>query len=93
MRRVCEPVVPEFVTLGAGLWLAVSPWILGYSTNHSAWLSELVPDSCSVLPPPAPLDSAAPPPGARTDARRRRSAIATQPAQVAGSGSQASHAL
>src|ERR1700749_2982387 len=31
-----------FVVLVAGLWLAASPWLLGYATNHSAWLSELV---------------------------------------------------
>ena len=24
------------------MWLAVSPWLLGYATNHTAWLSELV---------------------------------------------------
>jgi hypothetical protein len=31
-----------FVVFAAGLWLAVSPWLLGYATNRSAWLSELV---------------------------------------------------
>jgi len=31
-----------FVVFAAGLWLALSPWLLGYATNHSAWLSELV---------------------------------------------------
>jgi SPW repeat len=30
-----------YAVLAAGLWLAASPWLLGYATNHSAWLSEL----------------------------------------------------
>ena len=28
------------VLLGAGVWLALSPWLLGFVTNHSAWLSD-----------------------------------------------------
>ena len=31
-----------YVVFAAGLWLAASPWVLGYALNHSAWLSELV---------------------------------------------------
>jgi hypothetical protein len=31
-----------FVTLAGGVWLAASPWILGYGTDHVAWLNELV---------------------------------------------------
>jgi hypothetical protein len=31
-----------FVTLAGGIWLAVSPWALGYATNHAAWLNEMV---------------------------------------------------
>ena len=31
-----------FVTLLGGIWLAISPWLLGYATNHAAWLNELV---------------------------------------------------
>jgi hypothetical protein len=29
-----------YVLTAAGIWLALSPWILGYATNHTAWLSD-----------------------------------------------------
>jgi hypothetical protein len=29
-----------YVLTAAGTWLLVSPWILGYATNHTAWLSD-----------------------------------------------------
>jgi hypothetical protein len=31
-----------FVTLLGGVWLIASPWLLGYATDHAAWLNELV---------------------------------------------------
>jgi hypothetical protein len=31
-----------FVALAGGIWLALSPWVLGYAADHGAWLSELV---------------------------------------------------
>ena len=31
-----------FVTMLGGVWLVVSPWMLGYATDHAAWLNELV---------------------------------------------------
>jgi SPW repeat len=37
------------VTLLAGAWLAVSPWLLGYATGHRAWLNELVTGALLVL--------------------------------------------
>ena len=30
------------VTILGGVWLALSPWILGYAFDHGAWLNELV---------------------------------------------------
>jgi hypothetical protein len=30
------------VTILGGVWLALSPWILGYAPDHGAWLNELV---------------------------------------------------
>jgi hypothetical protein len=29
-----------YVLTAAGSWLALSPWLLGYATNHTAWLSD-----------------------------------------------------
>jgi hypothetical protein len=29
-----------YVLTAAGIWLVLSPWILGYATNHTAWLSD-----------------------------------------------------
>jgi hypothetical protein len=29
-----------YVLTAAGIWLALSPWLLGYATNHTAWLSD-----------------------------------------------------
>jgi hypothetical protein len=31
-----------FVTLPGAVWLVASPWLLGYASDHAAWLSELV---------------------------------------------------
>lgn len=28
------------VLTAAGVWLVLSPWLLGYATNHTAWLSD-----------------------------------------------------
>jgi hypothetical protein len=30
------------VTLLGGGWLVISPWLLGYATDHAAWLNDLV---------------------------------------------------
>jgi hypothetical protein len=30
------------VTVAGGVWLVVSPWVLGYAMVHAAWASELV---------------------------------------------------
>ena len=30
------------VTMIGGFWLLLSPWVLGYATDHQAWLNELV---------------------------------------------------
>jgi hypothetical protein len=40
MIAVLRPAA--FVALGGGIWLALSPWLLGYATNDVAWLNELV---------------------------------------------------
>jgi hypothetical protein len=31
-----------FVTLLGGMWLVISPWLLGYAGDQAAWLKELV---------------------------------------------------
>lgn len=28
--------------LTGGIWLSASPWVLGYASDHTAWLTELV---------------------------------------------------
>jgi len=30
------------VTIIGGVWLVLSPWVLGYATDHQAWLNELI---------------------------------------------------
>jgi hypothetical protein len=40
MIAVLRPAA--LVTILGGLWLALSPWILGYAPDHAAWLNELV---------------------------------------------------
>jgi hypothetical protein len=38
-----------FVTLLGGVWLTASPWLLGYATDHAAWLNELVSGTVLVV--------------------------------------------
>jgi hypothetical protein len=38
-----------FVTLLGGIWLSASPWVLGYATDHAAWLNELVTGTALVV--------------------------------------------
>lgn len=38
-----------FVTLLGGVWLIASPWLLGYATDHAAWLNELVSGTALVV--------------------------------------------
>jgi hypothetical protein len=73
-----------FAVLAAGLWLAASPWLLGYATNHSAWLSELVTGVLLVLVGGRAAGLTKFLPGPR---RRRRGAAASRSAQPAGSRS------
>jgi hypothetical protein len=37
------------VTLLGGIWLSASPWVLGYATDHAAWLNELVTGTALVV--------------------------------------------
>jgi len=45
--RVLRPAA--FVLLAGGVWIALSPWALGYAGNDFAWLSELVSGVLLVL--------------------------------------------
>jgi hypothetical protein len=38
-----------FVTLLGGVWLVASPWVLGYATDHAAWLNELATGAALVV--------------------------------------------
>jgi hypothetical protein len=45
MIAVLRPAA--LVSIAGGVWLAASPWVLGYATNQAAWLDELVTRSRS----------------------------------------------
>lgn len=72
-----------YVLTAAGIWLLVSPWILGYATNHSAWLSDgvtgilftIVASHAAAIRVPTPA------------VHRQRSAAAPPVAETAGSRS------
>ena len=72
------------VTIAGGVWLALSPWVLGYAGDHQAWLNELVTGLLLI----ALSASAA---GIDLPARPRRRTPAVTPAGVAAADQPGGH--
>jgi hypothetical protein len=72
-----------YVLTAAGIWLLLSPWILGYATNHTAWLSDGVSGILFTIVAAHAAGIRVPTPAHR----RQRSAAASPVVETAGSRS------